>query len=521
MDSSIQQSLIAAANRWNSAHPNSPPIDPNLILGIALQESGGNPNVPPHPNYDKNGNIVSVDYGVMQLNNKSFPNAATLSPADNITTGTAYFGQLLHTFNGDIYQAISAYNSGAGNVQKSGITNPNYVNGVLQKSGTGGNYTSVTLDGTSVLSQSDAESTIVSPVAGAYSPLNNNSQNVDINALVPQIVIQEGLDAQAWYEDYGLLTGNPRLRGDVQPVSFQVMLHDNNNFLLSSRGESGAPVRVELNASMKSINWSMKHIYHHQRTRTAHHVTMWGMQADMIEGQCTTGVFMNQFGLTDYYSTRTVNDKLKNLVTSGEMFTNGNTSNPVKVNSGLGTDAPIDLSIFNNAATPVTVNGPGGQSITTVPGSGGNTNGFINSGESGFQKIMKSQGKNNSNFSQTDAFRVAAQDAFMEFLALFKMNGSVWFWNKLYSDNMGNTREWVGVQAWSPTLGMNAAQKNARNNDVVTRGGVLMSYRNFVYQGYFKTLQWTLSATQPYSWDFSFTFQVEKTVGQQYTLGTT
>jgi hypothetical protein len=267
---------------------------------------------------------------------------------------------------------------------------------------------------------------------------------------------------------------------------------------------------------MKSMNWSMKHIYHHQRTRTAHHITMWGMQADTIEGQCTTGVFMNQFGLTDYYSTRTVNDKLKTLVTSGEMFTNGNSANPVTI-SGLGTSTPINLSAFNNAATPLTVNGPGGQSITTVPGGGGNTDGFVNSGDAGFQKIMQRLGLDAS--TQTSAFRVAAQDAFMEFLALFKMNGNVWFWNKLYQDAVGEQRDWTGIQAWSPILGMSGAQKNARNNDVLTRGGVIMTYRNFAYQGYFKSLQWTMDARNPYKWDFSFVFQVEKTVGQQFLPG--
>jgi hypothetical protein len=290
-------------------------------------------------------------------------------------------------------------------------------------------------------------------------------------------------------------------------VSFQVLLHDNSDFLLSTGGETGSPIKVELNASMKSVNWSMKHVYHHQRTRTAHHVTLWGMQADMIEGQCTTGVFMNQFGLTDYYSTRIVNDKLKTLVTSGDIFANiSNTA--IAANPGQNASSLQNLVNIENQSG-------------SVLGSRGDTGGdiLVKQASGDFSKIMNNQAKGNPNFVQTDAFRVAAQDAFMEFLALFKMNGSVWFWNKLYSDNMGNTRDWVGIQAWSPTLGMNAAQKNARNNDVATRGGVLMSFRNFVYQGYFKTLQWTIDAHNPFKWDFSFTFQVEKTVGQQFILG--
>ena len=228
---------------------------------------------------------------------------------------------------------------------------------------------------------------------------------------------------------------------------------------------------------------------------------MWGMQADTIEGQCTTGVFMNQFGLTDYYSTRTINDKLKNLVTSGQMFS-----------GGVASSTPI----IGGPAQTHTVLGPNGQSIT--PSGGGTSTIITNSGDSGFQKIMGNLAQN-PNFSQTDAFRVAAQDAFMEFLALFKMNGSVWFWNKVYQNNTGETRDWTGVQAWSPVLGMSSAQKNARNNDVLTRGGVIMTYRNFAYQGYFKSLQWTMDSRNPFRWDFSFVFQVEKTVGQQFIPG--
>lgn len=343
-------------------------------------------------------------------------------------------------------------------------------------------------------------SDITPPTAQTYRPLNNYASNIDLSTLVAPIVITEGLNAKPWYNDSSLITGNPRLRKEVQPVTFQVLLHDNQNFLLSSKGETGDPIKVELNASMKSMTWSMKHIYYHQRARTSHHVTMWGMQADLIEGQCTTGVFMNQFGLTDYYSTRTINDNLKTMV--GMMLSNlpsdGTTNNS---SSSLSGNNSLDLSAFNNLTT---VNGPNGQSVTTV------------SGNPTFSAVMNSATRSNPNFKQSSAFRVAAQDAFMEFLALFKMNGNVWFWNKLYQSNVGETRDWTQIEAWSPVLGMSTAQKNARNNDVLTRGGVIMNYRNFVYQGYFKTLQWTMDANNPYLWNFNFIFQVERTIGQQF-----
>lgn len=425
--------------------------------------------------------------------------------SSNLQAGAMVLNRDLQNSNGDVAAALYAYKGAVSDEGKASVAPA--VAKAMEQAGMAGQVPTP--------SSTDSDT---APVTSLFNPLPNYGNNVDLASLVAPIVIIEGLSPTPWYADPNLLTGNPRLRQQVQPVSFKVMLHDNKDFLLSSKGNSGDPIQVQLNASMKSMSWSMKHIYHQQRTRTAQHITLWGMQADVIEGQCTTGVFMNQFGLTDYYSTRKVDDKLKDLVTSGYMFTNGNTSTSPTIDLGLGqkTNLSALMSVFNNAATPVTVNGPGGQSVTTVPGGGGNTNGFINTGNAGFQSTMNTLAKGNPNFTQTDAFRVAAQDAFMEFLALFKMNGSVWFWNNLYNDSNGNTRDWTGIQAWSPVLGMSSSQKNARNNDVLTRGGVLMSYRNFVYQGYFKTLQWTIDAHNPFKWDFSFTFQVERTIGQQF-----
>jgi len=48
---------------------------------------------------------------------------------------------------------------------------------------------------------------------------------------------------------------------------------------------------------------------------------------------------------------------------------------------------------------------------------------------------------------------------------------------------------------------------------------VVMQFRNFVYEGYFKSLTWTMDASNPFRWDFSFTFQVERTVGRDYIPG--
>ena len=398
--------------------------------------------------------------------------------SSNLQAGAMVLSKDLQNSNGDVATALYAYKGAISDEGKASVA-PGVAK-AMEQAGVAGQVSTP-----SSLLDSD-----VAPVTSLFNPLPNYGNNVDLASLVSPIVITEGLNTTPWYSDSSLLTGNLRLRQEVQPVSFRVMLHDNKDFLLSSKGNSGSTIQIQLNASMKSMSWSMKHVYHHQRTRTAHHITMWGMQADVIEGQCTTGVFMNQFGLTDYYSTRKVNDKLKALVTSGTLFKNVGNSNQA-------------LSKIQDSS----ILGARGEM-------GGDV--LVQSTNVDFQSVMQEASRNNLDFTQTSAFRVAAQDAFMEFLALFKMNGSVWFWNNLYNSSNGTTRDWVGIQAWSPVLGMSSSQKNARNNDVMTRGGVLMSYRNFVYQGYFKTLQWTMDAHNPYKWDFSFTFQVERTVGQQF-----
>lgn len=463
-------------------------VDPNLAYSLMVSEglySNGAWQSNPDTGAAGPFQVIQSTANAYGLPGAADPNSPTFLQ-DNINAGVHDLAVKLDNNNGDVQAALFAYKGATSDAGKASVANS--VSTVMERAGDAGVHANIPEDPTLI------------PVAGAYTPLTNNTANIDLTQLFAPIVIAEGLDATPWYQDPGLITGNPRLRNEVQPVSFKVLLHDNKNFLLSSKGETGTPIQVQLNASMKTMNWSMKHVYHHQRTRTAHHITMWGMQADLIEGTCTTGIFMNQFGLTDYYSTRTVNDKLKQLVANGSLFQAfSDSSNP----SSLGGNASqIDQSLFNGTTT---VFGPNGQSVTSA------------SGSSGYQALINSAARSNPAFSQTNAFRVAAQDAFMEFLALFKMNGSVWFWNKLYNDSLGDTRDWVGIQAWSPTLGLNAAQKNARNNDVVTRGGVLMAYRNFVYQGYFKSLQWVMDAHNPFKWDFSFTFQVERTIGQQFT----
>src|ERR1700739_27783 len=324
----VTQQVAAQNAAGAAANPNAYPMDPNIVLGIVAVESSGNPaaiNYNYNVKGDPSSGIKSIDYGLMQLNSLSHPNASASMPqTQNVSLGVAEYYQKLQTSGGDNTLALEKYNGSVGD--------PTYANKVLTSAGN-----VAATSNSDVLSGSEEGTISLSPTATAYTPLPDNGGNANI--ITPLIVINDGLDAVPWYQDQGLITGNPRLRQEVQPVNFQVLLHDNNYFVLSSQGARGVPINIQLNASMKSINWTMKHNYHHQRTRTAHHITFWGMNADTIEGTCTTGVFMNQFGLTDYYSTRTVNDNLKTLVTNGMMFGEASSAtNPTPAGMVLGSD---------------------------------------------------------------------------------------------------------------------------------------------------------------------------------------
>jgi hypothetical protein len=93
---------------------------------------------------------------------------------------------------------------------------------------------------------------------GVYQALTNNDvSNATYASLFPNILVEEGLDIQPWYQNPNLITGNPRLRKEVQPVTFKIFLED---FILSDQGRTGRPIEIQLNASMKSYNLTQKHL---------------------------------------------------------------------------------------------------------------------------------------------------------------------------------------------------------------------------------------------------------------------
>jgi hypothetical protein len=398
---------------------------------IAKAESSGIPNA--YNAADPGGSV-----GLMQINGAAHPNYdqnALLDPQTNMNAAFATYTAARNSFG-----PWSTYGSGAyQQYLASNQSNPGSTLSAPTNQSLGGDVGAVPSD---------------------FVPLHNLTvPPAAQQALTPGIVITTNLDATPWYQDTTLVTGNKRIRSFVTPVSFVLILKNKNGVALCNQSTAdgtahGQPIQVQLNASIRNFQKTSKHVYNKQQGRTGWHVTMWGMQADLIEGQCTTGVFMNQLGLTDFLSTAQVSTDLVAVLNKGFW--------------ALETDSAGDVQVEN--------------------------------------------AEGNQMFSgSTSSFRVAAQDAFVELLSLFKNNGNIWFRTDNNTGSLSGD-QMSGVSAWSPTLGISSQQGHSRNNDVFARGAIAMTLKDSTYLGYFKSLQWTQDAKDPFQWHFSFVFQVERTI---------
>lgn len=275
-------------------------------------------------------------------------------------------------------------------------------------------------------------------------PVSGSTANVTSDDIEPPYVITAGLDETPWYSDPDILQVDGATQAVPAPVTFAIYFNMDGSPL---------PVQVRLNASLARSSTSMRHLMHRALTRTGVQLTLWGMQPDLITGSGSTGLFMNQLGLTDFLSIADIDSEVIGFIQGG-------------FDAELGSNGGVTL--VNDQATTTEV-GP-------------------------------------------DAMRIAARDAFVELLFTFKNNGIVWFRNPAYTGYTSGSDNQLGNDAWSPETGSSTFQNNARRNDVMTRGAVAMYFRNSVYYGYFKSLSWTLDATKPFQWNFTFTFQVERTV---------
>lgn len=92
LDKSLQKTAFEAACKNG--------VDYLLVLAVMSEES------------EFDSSVVSACgcYGLMQLNPRYFPSG--LSDEDNIKAGTAYLGELLSQYKGDVAAALRAYNRG-------------------------------------------------------------------------------------------------------------------------------------------------------------------------------------------------------------------------------------------------------------------------------------------------------------------------------------------------------------------------------------------------------------------------
>jgi hypothetical protein len=249
-----------------------------------------------------------------------------------------------------------------------------------------------------------------------------------LTAIDPSLIDLTGTTQASWEVDPAIVSVNSVTRVVGDPVTFTIA-YDN--------GVTVLPFTINLNASVSSFKRAMRANNQHENTRTGTLLTLWGMTPDIISGEASTGIFMNQLGITDFLSVAGVPSSVLQVV-----------------QADLGIDTAYSLTEGN--------------------------------------------------------LRVAAKDAFIELLSAFKNNGTVWFENSAYNGYTTGQQQ-LAPNAWSPVTGFSTFQAMSRRNDVRTRGSVTMNFRNAAYSGYFQSLSWSLSATKPFEWNFSFTFKVEST----------
>lgn len=89
-------------------------IPPYVLWGLLSQESGFNPTARGY-NKDKNGNVVSVDRGIAQINNSAHPDVSDAQADDPnfaIPWAARYLSSLSKQYGGNVVKYLTAYNAG-------------------------------------------------------------------------------------------------------------------------------------------------------------------------------------------------------------------------------------------------------------------------------------------------------------------------------------------------------------------------------------------------------------------------
>jgi hypothetical protein len=374
------------------------------------------------------------------------------------------------------------------------------------------------------------------------------------SGFTPSITITEGLDTPSWCEKDGgsneILVGNPKLVSIPARGVFQVSLDENTTKPLMA-GKNAAEVR--LNVSLKTLSVRSRHVIHKRPTRTGFHLTFWGMEPDILSGSGTTGLFLNQFGpasvmslsnpgslLTDVSNQYASRSKKLDINVRAEGITRIDSEHPLEMLLTAETK-PTRAAYYSNLIV---------GAFSDFLGLGaGDGSGYVNRdnifssdvaawsdtksryGATGFfgslfpsskQKEFRAKYTVDKRLEgllgpgdATDAFRVPAQDAFNELLQLFKNNGQIRFHNENY-DGKFNELQQAGPTSWDKNTGLSRFQGNARNNDVFTRGIIIFKMKGSTYFGYFKSLNFSMNAETPFTWDFDFTFYVVRTIKSVY-----
>jgi hypothetical protein len=88
-------------------------VPERMILGVMMQESGGNPNITSPAGAKGLMQLMPGTARELGVTNRS-------DPKQNLEGGVKYLGQMMQKFGGDESKALAAYNAGPGRVMKAG-----------------------------------------------------------------------------------------------------------------------------------------------------------------------------------------------------------------------------------------------------------------------------------------------------------------------------------------------------------------------------------------------------------------
>ena len=261
-------------------------VDSLVASAIAQVLSGG------QQFYSDNSLVVTpYGVGVMGISAANANGFDVTEENSNIEAGVAHMAQLLQVFTGNYPLAIAAYVTSSDTVLFENGVPPlapiqNFVYQVSTLAAQAGS-TSVSglfaiqnqagVDASQAAVKSSQKTT--PPASGQNYGSGNSAVSGDKlttlqNSINPQLQVPDDtLNATAWYADTGLVTGNPRIRASVQPVSFIVFLDRNDPTQILSVPNvnnqapgSAQPIQIQLNTSLSTFR-------DHERNTfsTAHH----------------------------------------------------------------------------------------------------------------------------------------------------------------------------------------------------------------------------------------------------------